>query len=153
MTEEAASAHKTQPMLEVLLTEPILARIATTDPKTLQPHVVPVWFYWDGQSVWISSFSSTRKNKEITKNPKISILIDTVDSAGEIRWALFEGTAELIKEPEDFMVEMTTRIYTRYLGEDGVKAKDPQSWMHDPENTLIKLTPDKVRSFFSSGSG
>lgn len=136
-------------MLEALLAEPNIARIATADPITLQPHVVAVWYLWDGESLWISSFDSTRKNKELQKNPKVSILIDTSESAADIRWALFEGTAELIKAPVELMVEMTTRIYTRYLGPDGVLAPDPQSWIHDPENTLIKLTPKKIKSSFS----
>ena len=48
-------------VIEMVLAEPVLARLATTDPKTMQPHVVPVWFMWDGASVWISSFVSTRK--------------------------------------------------------------------------------------------
>ena len=42
-----------------------LDRLATANPRTLQPHVVPVWFWWDGTSLWISAFSSTRKVKEL----------------------------------------------------------------------------------------
>lgn len=150
MADEVVSGQLTGPMLEVLLAEPVLARIATANPNTHQPHVVPVWYLWDGESLWISSFISTRKNKELQKNPKVSILIDTAESAVDFRSALFEGTAELIREPAEFMVEMTTRIYTRYLGEDGVKGDDPQSWIRDPENTLIKLTPKTIKTWYSA---
>ncbi|MBN2549187.1 MAG: hypothetical protein JXB15_08525 [Anaerolineales bacterium] len=33
--------------VKALLAEPILARLGTCSPNTLQPHVVPVWFEWD----------------------------------------------------------------------------------------------------------
>ena len=35
-------------------------------------------------------------------------------------------------------------IYKRYLGEEGVLEKDPQEWIADRHNMLIKLTPEKV---------
>ena len=31
-------------------------------------HVVPVWFGWDGESIYISAFRSTRKVKELIRN-------------------------------------------------------------------------------------
>ena len=44
-----------------------LARLATCNPDTLQPHVVPVWYEWDGEYIWISTFRSTRKVRESSK--------------------------------------------------------------------------------------
>lgn len=126
-----------------MLAEPLLARLATCNPKTLQPHVVPVWYEWDGNNLWISTFRSTRKVREIQINPKISVVIDT-DARGEAaRAVILEGKAELISDPEN-VVSRAASIYTRYLGPEGVKEHDPQSWIYDPENLLIKLTPAKV---------
>jgi hypothetical protein len=56
---------------------------------------------------------------------------------------LFEGTSGLIKDP-NLVIPRATSIYTRYLGQEGVKAKDPQSWLVDPENTIIQLAPDRI---------
>jgi hypothetical protein len=57
---------------------------------------------------------------------------------------LFEGPVELISEPRLLVESMTTKIYIRYLGENGVLAEDPQSWIHDPENLVIRMTPKKT---------
>ena len=57
---------------------------------------------------------------------------------------LLEGQAELIDSPVEFVVEQSLRIYTRYLGEEGVKDPEPQSWIYDAENTLIRLEPENV---------
>ncbi len=134
----------TRAVLEGLLQEPVLARIATTNPVTNQPHVVPVWFLWDGASIWVSAFESTRKVKELKKNLFCSILVEPKESDGILQAVLFEGPVELISEPRLLVESMTTKIYIRYLGENGVLAEDPQSWIHDPENTVIRMTPKKT---------
>ncbi len=130
------------------LQEPLLARLGTANPDVCQPHVTPVWFLWDGESVWISAFNSTRKVKELVRNPLCSILIDDATRDGKTRAVLFEGKAELITEPRERVAEMSEKIYLRYLGPEGVKAPDPQSWIKDPENTIVKLTPQKTFSWF-----
>lgn len=150
MTDEVISGKMTPEMIEELLAKPILARLATASPKTLAPHVVPVWFGWEDGSVWISAFRSTRKVQDLQRNPLCSIAIDEAQSGVDYQAIVLEGRAELVGEPVDFLQEMTTRIYTRYLGPDGILAKDPQSWIHDPENLLIKLTPDKTLAWYSA---
>jgi hypothetical protein len=66
---------------------------------------------------------------------------------------IFEGRAELVTEPIEFVREMTTWVYTRYLGPEGVLAADPQYWIHDPENLLVKLTPEWTYTSFSATKG
>ena len=132
-----------KPWVQALLSQPLLARLATVNPVTLQPHVVPVWFSWDGESIWISAFSSTRKLKEVVKNPRIAVIIDTGEENPPMRAVLMEGKAEILTDPQTVQ-KWSLTIYTHYMGEDGVKAPEPQSWIVDPENTIIKLTPEKV---------
>ncbi|HZW02831.1 MAG TPA: pyridoxamine 5'-phosphate oxidase family protein [Anaerolineaceae bacterium] len=120
-----------------------LARLATTDPATLQPHVVPVWFHWDGESVWVSSYCSTRKIRELEKNPRCAVVVDT-EVDGAISGVLFEGSAELIREPLELVYSQSTEIYTRYLGAEGVLAAEPQEWIHSPENLVIRLAPERI---------
>jgi nitroimidazol reductase NimA-like FMN-containing flavoprotein (pyridoxamine 5'-phosphate oxidase superfamily) len=124
-----------------------LARLATADPETNQPHVVPVWYGWEGQSLWISAFRSTRKVKELLKNPRCSVIIDVDGDKPGLRAVLMEGEAELVRSPQELLVAKTTWVYTRYLGPEGVLADDPQSWIKDPENLLIKLTPVFIKSW------
>jgi hypothetical protein len=62
---------------------------------------------------------------------------------------LFEGSAELVTEPREVVWDISERIYTRYLGLEGVKEPDPQSWIKDEENLLVKLTPDKTYTWWA----
>jgi general stress protein 26 len=134
-------------LIESVLAEPVLARLATTNPKTMQPHVVPVWFMWEGGCVWISSFVSTRKIRELKHNPRGAVLIESKQEGGKLTAVLLEGDVELVTEPRDTIASIASRIYVRYLGVDGLQEPDPQSWLQDPENLLIKLTPTKIISW------
>jgi len=129
--------------IDVFLAEPLIARLATVDSGG-QPHVVPVWYGWDGESLWISSFISTRKMGDLRHNPRISVAIDIAYGDNQNKAVIFEGAAAVISEPRDLVASQSEWIYKRYLGEQGVLAQSPQSWIVDPENRLIKLTPDRV---------
>lgn len=144
MTDEEQIGGKDKAIVEAFLDKPLLARIGTADPDTCQPHVVPVWYGWDGESIWISSYSTTRKVVELKNNPFCSIVIDVAEGDGDITALLFEGKAELVTGPSDYLREKITWVYSRYLGEDGVLADDPQEWLASPDNLLIKLTPTKT---------
>lgn len=135
--------HLQKPWVAEFLAQPHLARLATCDPITLQPHVVPVWYEWDGENAWISSFRSTRKINELKRNPRASLIID-IGRPGEPQKAvLLEGSVELISDPAQG-VARGQRVYSRYLGEEGALAAEPQSWLHDPQHLLIKLTPQRA---------
>jgi nitroimidazol reductase NimA-like FMN-containing flavoprotein (pyridoxamine 5'-phosphate oxidase superfamily) len=134
-------------LIEAVLAEPVLARLATTNPSTMQPHVVPVWFMWDGSNVWISSFMSTRKIRELKHNPQGAVLIESKQEGSKLTAVLLEGTVELVSVPREVVSNIASRIYVRYLGSEGVKDPEPQSWLNDPENLLIKLTPRRIISW------
>jgi PPOX class probable F420-dependent enzyme len=146
MTDEISTGGMTKQALDEFLALPHLARMATTNPDTLQPHAVPVWYGWDGKSIWISSYRSTRKICDLQKNPRISIVIDSAEG-NQTGAVILEGEAELVTGPADFLRTQITWVYTRYLGPEGVLAPDPQSWIASPENLLIKLTPAKIMSW------
>lgn len=147
MAEELLFGKLTKTQLDDYLKLDLLARIATAvpsreDPSFFQPHLTPVWFEWDGESLYISAFTSTRKVKEVRANPYIAVLIDVKDAIEGVTAILMEGKSEWIDE-SGFVQEMSRIIYTKYMG-DGVNDAAPQSWIVDPENSIIKLTPRKI---------
>ncbi len=148
MTDEIRYGKLTKAQLDAFLDHAILARLSTAvrskeNPDFFQPHTTPVWFLWDGESLYISAFTSTRKVKEVRRNPYIAVLIDVAEAIDGVSAVLMEGKSDWISEPT-IVQEMSRAIYTRYMGEEGVLAPDPQSWIIDPENSIIKLTPQHI---------
>jgi PPOX class probable F420-dependent enzyme len=141
MTSSVEIAQK--PVVREFLAKAHLARLATCNPATQQPHVVPVWYEWDGECIWISSFRSTRKVLEIQQNPLVSLVVDAPGGNSPAPGLVFEGRAELIEDPAQG-IERGSSIYARYLGPQGVLAPEPQSWLHDPEHLLIRLVPQRI---------
>ena len=66
--------------IDAFLAEPLLARLASASPETLQPHVVPVWYAWDGEIFWINSYVTTRKIGELRDNPRCAVVVDVAES-------------------------------------------------------------------------
>jgi nitroimidazol reductase NimA-like FMN-containing flavoprotein (pyridoxamine 5'-phosphate oxidase superfamily) len=131
-------------LMDERLQEVLLARLATADPRSMQPHLTVVWYLWDGESAWFSAFSSTRKVKDLVRNPRAALLIDK-SNGGETEWAyLLEGPVELVSGPGEEFERRVIEVYTRYLGEEGVLAHQPQSWITDAENRLVRLNPEKI---------
>ena len=134
-------------LIEATLAQPVLARLATANPRTLQPHVVPVWFWWDGKAVWISAFNSTRKVKDLQKNLRCAVLVEPKEETPGLRGILFEGEAELIAYPDPSVAQIAAVIYERYVGKEGMNDPEVQSWLVDPENTIVHLKPEKMHAF------
>ena len=132
-----------QPAVQAFLDQGLLARMATSNPRNMQPHVVPVWYEWDGKNVWIHTFYATRKVRELLDNPRISVVIDTMAEDQAPQMVIFEGLVKIIDDVR-VIVPRANSIYRRYLGEAGALEAEPQSWIHDPESRLIKVTPERV---------
>lgn len=148
MTNEAMIGKHPKAQVEAFLSHDMLARLATAvpskeDPTCAQPHNTPVWFLWEEGTLYISAFDSTRKVKEVARNPYIAVLIDNGEAVEGMTAVLMEGRCELSKEPL-FVQDMSRRIYTKYMGEQGVLDAAPQSWIIDPENSIICLRPARI---------
>lgn len=133
--------------IDAVLAQVVTASLATANPRTLQPHVVPVWFWWDGERIWISAFSSTRKVKELRLNRRCSILVEPLPGTSSLQGVLLEGEAELLAEDRAEVARLSEVIYARYMTPEELAAPAPQSWLVDPENTVVCLKPEKLVSF------
>lgn len=134
------------PAAQNLLARPVLGRLATASPQG-QPHVVPVWFLWEDDLLWVSSFSSTRKVIDLEQNPKCALVVDLETAVEGLTAVMFEGRAELVSTPREVVRQRIERIYSKYLGSEGLLEREPQSWLNSPENVLIKLTPTRVKTW------
>lgn len=69
--------------------------LATVRPDG-RPHLVPVWFFWDGTSVLIFSQPNQQKLRNIANNPRVVLALETQDQGDDV--VTLEGMAELLPE-------------------------------------------------------
>ena len=139
----ALSAKLAADWIAPFLQMPLIARLATASPQG-RPHVVPVWFEWDGTTLWISIDQRSKKYRNLVSNPRAAVTIDESWGGLRFRGLIFEGAVELVTEPADWARATTARIYTRYMGVEGLAAKTIQAMLGEGQHAVIKLTPDQV---------
>src|SRR3954447_21964825 len=59
-----------------------------------RPHLVPVWFLWDGAAILIFSKPAAQKVRNLSYSPQVMLALDTADEGEDV--VLLEGRAELL---------------------------------------------------------
>ncbi len=62
-----------------------------------RPHIVAVWFLWDGQHIYIFSQPNTQKIRNLRHNSHVMLGLDETRQGSDV--VLIEGTAELLNDP------------------------------------------------------
>lgn len=75
-----------------LRTEPIIW-LSSVRPDG-RPHLVPVWFLWDGAAILIFSKPAAQKVRNLRHSPHVMLALDTADEGEDV--VLLQGQAELL---------------------------------------------------------
>ena len=89
---DAASAARLSRLLDA---EPIVW-LSTVRPDGT-PHIVPIWFSWDGESVVIASKPHAKKVANLRSNPRVMLALGEPEDDFDV--GLLEGVAEILDEP------------------------------------------------------
>src|SRR5258708_2253683 len=81
-----------------------------------RPHVAPVWFDLDGDTLVFNTNEATIKGKNIVRDPRIMLCVD--DEKPPFAFVLFEGTAQITTPTPEEALYWSTRIAGRYMGPD-----------------------------------
>ena len=109
------------------------------------PHVTPLWFVWDGSSIWVASVVRSKRWADIANHPTVSIVVDIGEQFSELRGAEIVGTAAVVGEvpragepvPE---LEGPERLYADKYYDGGDMA-------YDGRHAWLRITPSAVRSW------
>src|SRR5215212_8751772 len=80
------------------------------------PHLVPIWFWWDGQALLVFSKPNAQKIRNLRVNP--SVMLALGDAEEDFDVGLIRGRAELLATPTvdvlpaAFLAKYSSRIAT-----------------------------------------
>ena len=80
-----------------------------------RPHIAPVWFVLDGETIVFTTWHTTVKAKNMLRDPRVSLSID--DDTPPFAFALIDGIAALTDDVDELRI-WATRIAARYMGEE-----------------------------------
>ena len=121
-----------------LRTEPIVW--LTTAAPGGRPHMVPMWFLWDGRVILLFSLPNTRKLRHIARNGSVVLALEAADQGYDI--VIVEGRATLIDDPN--VTGLMPGFVERYR-------TIPRRWPPDKWaqtfSQPIRVTPTKITAW------
>jgi PPOX class probable F420-dependent enzyme len=111
--------------------------LATVTPDGL-PHVMPLWFWWDGKAIYFITSRPTQKARNLSREPRVVLHLGDGDEV-----LIVEGRAELVTDrAEQWRVDGSWR--RKYVDPySGARA----SIFENPEDDLYRVRPDRVMTW------
>jgi PPOX class probable F420-dependent enzyme len=136
---------------ELLESERVVT-VATHGPRGW-PHLMPLWYVVrdgaDGEpEIWIWTYAKSQKVKNLERDPRATLLVETGTAYQELRGIQIEAEAELIRDVDrivDYAKEMTTRYSKGIESVEGDAAAALQA--QAPKRVAIRFRPLRVASW------
>jgi PPOX class probable F420-dependent enzyme len=112
------------------------------------PHVMPLWYVPREGEIWIWTYRKSQKVKNLERDPRATLLIETGVEYGELRGIQIEAEAELIRETDrivDFAKDLTIRYGEGIESVEGDAAAALQA--QAPKRVAIHFHPRRVASW------
>ena len=104
------------------------------------PHLVPVWFYWDGTAITIYSKPGARKVRNLLEMPHVAFAVEP--RAGHMCSVLIEGRAEVL--PSSSTME---KGFRRKYGAAIRRAGIPAASFAEIYPQAIRIVPTRIRKY------
>lgn len=130
--------------MDAFLNHERIGRVATVGGDGL-PHVVPLWFVWDGKHLWLNSLTKSQRWTDLMRDPHVAVVIDAGHDFHELRGVEVNGTVDVVGEaprtsaPNPELVQSELLFARKYAGSDTFVADGRHAW--------LRVTPTKVTSW------
>ncbi len=130
-----------------LLERERIAVVSSLGPRGW-PHSMPLWYVPRDGEVWIWTYAKSQKVRNLERDDRATVLVETGHEYGELRGVMVEARARLHREPEvvlGFAEELTLR-YAEGLDtvDGGVRSMlEKQA----PKRVAIQFEPVHVASW------
>jgi hypothetical protein len=133
-------AEMTSEEWRAFLTEPARTAKLATVRADGRPHVAPIWFVLDGDTVVFTTGATTVKGRSILADPRVALCVD--DDRPPFSFVLIEGRAEVVVDDPDALLLWATRLGARYMGADQAEAYGRRNAV--PGELLVRVPPTRV---------
>ena len=76
-----------------------IAVISSLGPRGW-PHLMPMWFVPRQDEVWIWTYAKSQKVRNLERDPRATVLVESGHDYGELRGAMIEAEAEIHRDLE-----------------------------------------------------
>lgn len=133
-------------LLELLDGERI-AIVSSNGPHGF-PHSMPLWFVPRQGEVWIWTYAKSQKVRNLERDPRATVLVETGHEYGELRGAMIEAEARIHRDA-DTVIGFAEELTLRYAeGIDSVEG-DAKAALEAqaPKRVAIQFEPRRVATW------
>ena len=133
------------------LNETSILQVATIG-KDGAPHLAPMWFVMEGDSIVFRSFSRSQKIVNLQRDPRLTVLAEGGDAYADLRGVMITGEARLIEDPA-YVLRIYGRLAAKYtlIGDGPVELSDEDLeaafGRAASKNTAVAVEPAKIASW------
>ena len=112
------------------------------------PHLMPLWYVPRDGEIWIWTYAKSQKVKNLERDPRATLLIETGFEYGELRGGQIEAEAEIIRDLDrivDYAKEMTVRYSEGIESVEGDAEASLQA--QAPKRVAIHFHPTRIASW------
>jgi len=112
------------------------------------PHLMPLWYVPREGEIWIWTYAKSQKVKNLERDARATLLIETGIEYGELRGVQIEAEAELIRDLDqivEYGMEMTVRYSEGIESVEGDAAAGLRA--QAPKRVAIHFHPKRVASW------
>ncbi|MCM3882684.1 pyridoxamine 5'-phosphate oxidase family protein [Frankia sp. R82] len=133
--------------LDTLLTEERLCRVATLTSSGA-PHLSPLYFVWDGTSVWLYSVVRSQRWTDLARDPRTAVVVDGGTAFHELHGVELRGRFEAVgPAPRTDAQDAPELADPERLFAAKYGGRPDGSMFHDGRHAWLRLTPEKVASW------
>ncbi|MGE3961830.1 MAG: PPOX class F420-dependent oxidoreductase [Dehalococcoidia bacterium] len=124
-----------------LLSEAHVSVLGTVDADG-SPAQAPVWHLWRNGELFVLTSRSSRKWRNIQRNPRVSLCVDT--KTAPYRAVIVEGVAA--EDPTDYS-DLLREVAIHYLGDSRGAAYADNSTATNEDSVVVRIAPKRIISW------
>jgi PPOX class probable F420-dependent enzyme len=116
-----------------------------------RPHLMPLWFVADGETLLCWTYAASQKAKNLRRDPRATLQLESGDSYEELRGVMFEADTELV-EAEEEVAAIGLRLTLRYAPGE-LTAEDAPAELRDfvaaqaRKRLVLRFRPTRTASW------
>lgn len=133
--------------MQELLAQERIAVVSSLGPRGW-PHSMPMWFVSREGEVWIWTYAKSQKVRNLERDPRATVLVETGHEYGELRGVMIEAEAEIHRDFETvlgFAKELTLRYAEGISAIEGAAAAALEA--QAPKRVALQFRPLRTASW------
>jgi PPOX class probable F420-dependent enzyme len=112
------------------------------------PHLMPLWYVLRGGEIWIYTYAKSQKVRNLERDPRATLLVETGHEYGELRGVEIEAEADIhrdLDEVYDVARELTLRYSDGISSVEGGAAEALKA--QATKRVAVRFVPRRVASW------